>query len=250
MINKWESEMMKRHITFAILVIAALSCKKEEPRTLRIYRNGEFEREVDVTGWEVNEDVIELGMFYYPWQGEDSIDYRGCYFHGFKKYVEEHPYHLLEVNGTVTGSIIDMLWNVQDCKKILTVVYDLGSSPPPEKYNLESLMYLPNLIGVSVRIDSVEDFKKLDSIPSHLRIYVTCNRVTEEAFEKMSRYNNIRVLEVKARWDSISYSGVKHLWRLKDLRYLVSLYPIPFVGFDSTHFPKLRSIDSFPLPPL
>lgn len=79
-------------------VLLALSCSKEaeevastpssepQPCTLRIYRDGEFERAVDVTDWELGEDVIHLSgynsyandsfCYYYPWRGEDSIDYR------------------------------------------------------------------------------------------------------------------------------------------------------------------------------
>ena len=84
-------------LVIGLLLIGVLGCKKQaeilssqqaqpEPRTLRIYRDGIFERKIDVSGWEVGEDVIHLSgynsyandsfCYYYPWRGEDSIDYR------------------------------------------------------------------------------------------------------------------------------------------------------------------------------
>ncbi|TKJ37889.1 hypothetical protein CEE36_10905 [candidate division TA06 bacterium B3_TA06] len=69
-----------------LITLIASDCKKEH--RLRVYNNGVFEHKINITGWDVNEDLVKLGGFYYPWQGEDSIDYRGCYFCEGKKYVE------------------------------------------------------------------------------------------------------------------------------------------------------------------
>ena len=84
-------------LAIGIILTVLPGCKKEvespppehaqpEPRWLRVYHDGEFKWEIDVSGWEVGEDVIHLSgynsyandsfCYYYPWQGEDSINYR------------------------------------------------------------------------------------------------------------------------------------------------------------------------------
>lgn len=232
-----------------LITLIASDCKKEH--WLRVYNNGVFEHKIDITGWEVNEDLVKLGGFYYPWQGEDSIDYRGCYFCEGKKYVEDYAVrYLLEVNGVVVGLYLYdvMLHQVPDHSKILTVVYTGTADSFIRKYGAGVLRAFPNLVGVHISIDSLTEFHRLDSIPSYLRLYVECSCVSNEAFELLSRHLNIRALEIRGDWNKISYDGVRHLWDLKDLRFIASLYPIPFVGFDSTNFPKLREIDSSPIP--
>ena len=45
--------------------------------------------------------MVELCAFYYPWQGEDSIDFNG---HGYDvNSGTEYPWFFLNVNGKVVG---------------------------------------------------------------------------------------------------------------------------------------------------
>lgn len=80
------------------MIVLALSCAKEkskepstEERWLRITYEGDSiwwgSNSINITGWKLGEETIyfwdvERGFpdawigFHYPWQGEDSIDYR------------------------------------------------------------------------------------------------------------------------------------------------------------------------------
>lgn len=241
---------MKKVVIFAILLAlaAALGCKKE--RWLRVYNAGEFEDSINVTGWEVNEDVVWLDEFYYPWQGEDSIDYSGgYYFYKGRKLLDEDPGPLLTVNGKTVGITIDYplevfaIYEAFDSSKIITIDY---SDPwlDEQNYNLATLERFPNLVGVQIGLDSRTDLEKLDSIPSSLRLYVSCGYATDEALEFISRYPNIRTLGVGERWVKVSPDGVKHIWKLKELRSLATPHDYLFRGWNSRHLPKLRELYS------
>jgi len=243
-----ERSILKFAAVLAFVLAAMLGCKKE--RWLRTYKNGVFEDSINVTGWEVNEDVVWLGELYYPWQGEDSIDYSGgYYFYKGKKVLDENPAPLLTVNGKTVGIAIDWplevfaIYEAFDSSKIITIDY---SDPwmDEHNYNLATLERFPNLVGVRIDLDSRTDLEKLDSISSSLRLYVFCDYATDEALEFISRYPNIRTLGVRERWVKVSPNGVKHIWKLKELRSLATPYGYLFRGWNSRHLPKLRELYS------
>jgi len=87
-------------LVMGIILISSPGCKKK-PRWLRIYCEGEFEDSINVTGWEVNEDVVGIRRWGYPWQGEDSISY-SFYLPSYDTTLLP-PYTYLVVNGRLVG---------------------------------------------------------------------------------------------------------------------------------------------------
>ncbi|TKJ37893.1 hypothetical protein CEE36_10925 [candidate division TA06 bacterium B3_TA06] len=153
--------MKKRSILkFAAVLAFALAampgCKKQ--RWLRLYHEAMFEDSIavfvdsiNITGWEVNEDVVELGYFYYPWQGEDSI-----YFREGSHYYEEEcypyvppPLFLLEVNGKIVGLRTNPISSVSDSSDIITIIYEPWANDDTIHYEL-SVDRFPNLVGVTL----------------------------------------------------------------------------------------------------
>jgi len=211
-------------LAIGLLLIGVLGCKKEavpptseqaqqEPSWLRIYHDGVFKDSINVTGWEVNEDVIELGGFYYPWQGEDSIDYNTNLDFGHGP--EPSWFMLLNVNGKLVGVEPNeySLSSIQHPELILTLS---GSA------DTVILKKLPNLVGVPVFIHSSKDVDELASIPKNLRLYVQCSNITNADLRKLTRFPNIRVLGIESLSDSLKTTarGFRALRRMKELRML------------------------------
>ena len=165
--------MKKRSILkFAAVLAFALAampgCKKE--RWLRTYRNGVFEDSINVTGWEVNEDVVRLGDFYYPWQGEDSIYFR----EGSHYFVEEcypfvpPPYYLLEVNGKIVGLRTNPISSVPDSSEIITIIYDPWVNDDTIHYEPSVINRFPNLVGVTIG----DIYIRIVDVPIHDYFYI------------------------------------------------------------------------------
>ena len=254
--------MKKRSILkFAAVLAFALAampgCKKQ--RWLRVYYNGKFVDSINVTGWEVNEDVVPLSCnFYYPWQGEDSIDCREASDY----YKEENhpnvppPGFLLEVNGKIVGLRTHPVSFVPDSSDIITIIYEykpwpLGDTIHYEHYELSVLESFPNLVGVTINdmcINGVDGiFPILDSIPSHLRLYLWCHCWYDEQLEVLSRYPNIRVLIMRGTVEGLTPAGFQHLRKLKQLRVLAVPsfeYDYLFQGRNAKYLPKLRKLFS------
>jgi len=212
--------MLKRSFIFAMFVLAVLGCEKEsvpqpkeEPRWLRIYRDGVFKDSINVTGWEKNEDVIEFSAFYYPWQGEDSIDYNTNLDFGHGP--EPSWFVLLNVNGKLVG--VDpnnySISSIQHPELILTLSGEADT---------EDLKKFPNLVGMSVFIHSSKDVDELASIPKNLRLYLQCSNITNADLRKLTRFPNIRVLGIEYGNDSLNITerGFKAFRRMKELRVL------------------------------
>lgn len=238
---------MFKQITILCLVVLAGSvvfCRKEaapqpEPRTLRIYCDGVLKREIDITDWEVNEDVVVLGYFYYPWQGEDSINY-DCYdpWEG-QRWL---PAMFLHVNGKLVGVSTDIMApeDIPDPERIVTVMYYYY-----EKGYVEDLQLFPNLIGALVTIDSSQGLKKLDSISSNLRLYLDCYRITNSDLRKLAQFQNIRILALD-NCNGVTNCGFRHLRKFKELRRLRVLYMPHITQRGLRHLkylPKLRYVD-------
>ncbi len=212
-------------LAIGILLIGVLGCKKQaeilssqqvqpEQRWLRIYHDGVFKDSINVTGWEKNEDVIELlGGFYYPWQGEDSIDYNTNldFGHG-----PEPSWSILNVNGKLVGLEPGAFFSFAGIKHPELILTLSGEA------DTEDLKKFPNLVGMSVFIHSSKDVDELASIPKNLRLYVQCINITNADLRKLTRFPNIRVLGIEYGNDSLNITerGFKAFRRMKELRLL------------------------------
>jgi len=221
-------------LAIGLILIGVLGCKKEavpptseqaqhEPRMLRIYRDGVLKREIDVTDWEVNEDVVRLIAFYYPWQGEDSIDYNTYY-----DYFGRGPvrcWFVLNVNGKLVGVDPNIIppSKIEHPEWIITLI-GVGDS-------LNILKPFPNVVGVTTYTNSSEEIETLASIPSNLRLYVECSNITNRDLRRLARFSTIRALHVersdryRGYWSSggghnPTRCGFRALRRMKELRVL------------------------------
>jgi hypothetical protein len=228
----------------SILVLAGLGCKKE--RWLRVYHAGVFKDSINVTGWEPNEDVVRFGDFYYPWQGEDSIDYT------LESYFWEDGETSLEIGESWSYGVYLIVNN-----KIVGLGYD--NIIPPDFNSTSSIITLlpeqrvlgfwkefdrfPNLIGVRIGLDAKTEFDIIDSIPSAIRLYLGLGNAADDDLRKLAKYKNIRVLILVG---DFRRKGVLNLLRLNEMRILeVSetkvLYTRPL-----KLLPHLRRIDTYP----
>ncbi len=235
-----------------VLVFFALGCKKE--RWLRVYYDGEFVDSINVTGWEPNEDVVPLSCnFYYPWQGEDSIDCREASDYYKKENYPNvpPPLFLLEVNGKIVGLRTNPFSSIPDSSGIITIVYEPWARGHEDTihYELSVLERFPNLVGVT--IDNIDIggvngiFPILDSIPPHLRLYLWCSCWRDEQLEVLSRYPNIRVLVMRGAREGLTPAGLQHLWKLSELRELCVPswdHTYMFEGENAKRLPKLRKL--------
>jgi len=212
-------------ITILCLTMLAVFCAREknvepatEKRWLRVYHDGEFKWRIDVTDWEINEDVIHMGYFYYPWQGEDSIDYTE-YASGYETSYFGGPY--LKVNGKVVGVNLGRVPSseIQNPEKIITATIDEWEL----ELDPEDLKNLPNLIGIWWGGYSGLFFGTLKAIPSHIRLYLILNNITDADFRELSKLENIRVLQIDS--DSLTYHGLRYLCRFKELRRFELISP-------------------------
>lgn len=235
-------------LAIGLVLTGLLSCTSKqkstqltaEPRTLRIYRDGVFEYSIDVSGWEVNEDVVILDHFYYPWQGEDSIDY-DCYL-PFESEKIWGDAMVLNVNGKMVGVSTDLrppdkIARPEDIKTVMSY-YD-------DKDIIRYLKFFSNLIGVRIDIDSTQELKRLDSIPMDLKLYVDCNRLSNNDLKKISRFHNIRMLAL-VDCSKITDRGLRHIRRLNGLRRVRILYMPQITEEGLKHLrslPKLRILD-------
>lgn len=180
-------------LAIGVILISSLGCE-EKPHWLRIYCEGEFKDSINVRGWRKNEDVVKIDEYYYPWQGEDSINYS---FHvPFYDTTLLRPYSYLNVNGRLVG--VDpfgvRIENIPYKEEVLTLMkYDTN-------YKL-----LPNLVMLPVGISSIDGISYLDSLPRNLRLYVYIYSslaygdvgIIPEVLPRLVRFRNIRVLEIK-----------------------------------------------------
>ena len=234
-------------LAIGLLLIGLPGCKKE-PHWLRIYWEGEFEDSINVTGWEKNEDVVRLGpYFYYPWQGEDSISYSFSVTLNDTTYVSVYSY--LVVNGRLVG-IDPFSVNIDKlpCKEEILTLRRYDSN-----YTL-----LPNLVMMGVRIDSVDDIERLDSIPRNIRLYVYIASVfasvdfIPEVLPKISRFRNVRVLEMDIQKEHVdsNLAWMRWLCRMRRLRRITIGVPDGTTEWEEAMIesrlrclPKLRAVE-------
>ncbi len=230
------------------LILTGLPGCKKEPRWLRIYRDGEFVDSINVTDWEKNEDVVKLGpYFYYPWQGEDSINYSFSVTLNDTTYVSVYSY--LVVNGRLVG-IDPFSVNIDKlpCKEEILTLRRYDSN-----YTL-----LPNLVMMGVRIDSVDDIERLDSIPRNIRLYVYIASVfasvdfIPEVLPKISRFRNVRVVEMDIQKEHVdsNLAWMRWLCRMRRLRRITIGVPEFTTELEKARIesrlkclPKLRAVE-------
>jgi len=237
-------------LAIGLVLTGLLSCTDKqkstqltaEPRWLRVYHDGEFKWKIDVSEWEVGEDVIDLGFFYYPWQGEDSIDYDYHVPEEFLPYLDSlnhHRYskeelrkiygnpqypHSLNVNGKWVGLDIYAfpLRFIPHRESLLTVWQeDVGFDD--DTFFLEDLRSFPNPLIASLWLGSKLEtrekrLKELEALPSHIRLVVSCKDVTDEDLKRLSKLQNIREIYINS--DRITNKGLSYLGNLKELRVL------------------------------
>jgi|GEM_PF-1745078 len=210
-------------LAVGVILISSLGCE-EKPHWLRIYCEGEFKDSINVRGWRKNEDVVKIDEYYYPWQGEDSINYS---FH-VPSYDTTllRPYSYLNVNGRLVG--VDpfgvRIENIPYKEEVLTLMrYDTN-------YKL-----LPNLVMLPRGICSVDDIDRLDSMPRNLRLYVYIYSssaygdvdIIPEVLPRLVRFRNIRVLEMKLIWKNFEddLPWTRWLCRMRGVRRVIFRIP-------------------------
>lgn len=175
-----------------------------EPKWLVITREGIWEKDIDVSGLVPGEDDIELGSdppLYYPWQGEDSIDYRTG--EGF-----------LWVNGKLVGvefryADLTALKKPQD---ILTANINDRTLAIPD------LSEFPNLVVATVWPIDDNTAGKLSAIPQKVRLYLNCDELSDTGLARLCTFSNVRGLELGFASEYITPRGIKDLGKLKKLK--------------------------------
>lgn len=218
---------MKRILILALFALAVPACRNEEQaqpqerRWLKVYFEGEFEDSVDITGWEVGEDVVCLRAFYYPWQGEDSINYDN-YFDYWEWGPGSHRcWFVLNVNGKLVG--IDPVpispSKIEHPGNVLTLLEGHYSI-------MDFLDSFPNLVGIKISVTK-KTVDELSTYPSNIRWYVSCFNITNADLRRLSRHSNIRALEIEkcnnwggGRRHNPAVGGFRALRRMKELRVL------------------------------
>lgn len=234
-------------LAIGVIFISSLGCE-EKPHWLRIYCEGEFKDSINVRGWKKNEDVVRLGpYFYYPWQGEDSISYSFSVTLNDTTYVSVYSY--LVVNGRLVG-IDPFSVNIDKlpCKEEILTLRRYDSN-----YTL-----LPNLVMMPVRICSTDDIKELDSIPRNIRLYVYIASVfasvdfIPEVLPKISRFRNVRVLEMDIQKEHIdsNLAWMRWLCRMRRLRRITIGVPEATTELEKARiesrlkcFPRIRVVE-------
>ncbi len=210
-------------LVMGIILISSPGCEKK-PCWLRIYREGEFKDSIDVREWRENEDVVKISRFYYPWQGEDSIDYS---FHvpSYDTTILP-PYSYLNVNGRLVG-VDPVKVRIEDIpykEEVLTLMkYDTN-------YKL-----LPNLVMLPVGISSIDGISYLDSLPRNLRLYVYIYSslaygdvgIIPEVLPRLVRFRNIRVLKIELMGKSFEgdLPWTRWLCRMRGVRRVIFWIP-------------------------
>lgn len=202
--------ILRSLLSFGLLMILlGLACKEaglqssvpnEDPNWLVVTRDGVWEKEVDVSGWEITEDVVELGDYpiftYYPWQGEDSIEY-------------SLDHNLLWVNGRLVGI---NLWSVEpeeigDLEDILTVWGGVEDA--------ERLEAFPNLLTAYFILEEGDNLEVLNTLPERVRLSVRCG---DAELKHLAGFANLRGVDVFI--DKGRGHELRHLRGLADLRIL------------------------------
>jgi len=231
-----------KQITILCLVLLAGTCSKDkseevagEPRWLRITYEGDSiwwgSDSINITGWKPGEETVyfwdvERGFpdawigFYYPWQGEDSIDY---------SYDDEG---FLWVNGKLVAGSYSKLAVLEDSSFIDVVtleadyyyfIHEVIYPDPPLEINIKELVRFPNLSLLEVDIQEWFDrvpriIDTLNQVPQDIDIYVSYGGSTKKYIKQISGIRNLKKLYIYSRdlanWDLMQLLGAKSLKKL------------------------------------
>ncbi len=190
-------------VILALLLPITVTCKKQ---TLVITEEGEFKREIDITGWDPGEDFVYLsywdGGFHYPWQGEDSLDYR----------IEDD---LLWVNGKLVGANLTLVafTDLSNPEEIVTVYTYAGQLPELKRF--------PNLVAVDAEEIVDADLKHLEGLTKLRLLELDVTDITDAGLAHLKGLKNLRELGLIGT--QITDAGLAHLKGLKNLKGLYLL---------------------------
>ncbi|MBN2380831.1 hypothetical protein JXM67_13615 [candidate division WOR-3 bacterium] len=165
-----------------------------------VTEDGEFVYSVDVTWWEKGENMVQIGLWLYPWQGEDTLEYR----------IEEN---LLWVRDTAVG--IDLTGKASiflpEPNKITTVIVD-GA-------HLSQVAGYKDLKALTVYdLDRVVDIFSSTRLSSHLKADLT--PLTELGDLKALVLEDTRITDEDMKYIG-NLAELRELWMSSDYFFLV-----------------------------
>jgi hypothetical protein len=227
----------------------------EKGKTLIITHRGEPYIVYDVSGWEPGEDVVGFYLpkpfprmdeerapllFFYPWHGEDSIDYK----------VDPEP---LTVNGKIVGGILSPIESINilgdeeiDIEQIdlrTQGILTLTTQEFEPEYTIRRLRRFPDLEVVFMYLDRISYaysdcfvwnealhykekcwlskwlyFRDLKQVTEIADLYLYIEGVRDAELWFLRNFNKLKGLWIES--DSITDAGLKHLAKLSGLRTL------------------------------
>ncbi|MBD3285532.1 hypothetical protein GF338_04265 [candidate division WOR-3 bacterium] len=196
-----------------ILSLTVTYLQQYENRKIVITCEGKSAGEIDITGWIPGDELIyfskhsprfETYSYYYPWQGEDSLDYR----------IEDG---LLFVNGKVVGVYLQeiLFTDLPNPELILSVYAD--------SEDISKLKQLPNLVAVIMGKTDDNDLINLKDLTNlKLLSFDVKPEITDSGLAHLEGLANLR--ELNLNYADITNAGLTHLQNLMNLRKLNLMY--------------------------
>lgn len=174
-------------VIFCLGIYLSASLLYGSEQYLVITEEGQYVREIDVTGWQPGEDFVyffaDEGSYQpYLWQGEDSLDY-------------QITYDSLWVFGKLVGLNIGWMESgeIENRGQIQYL------SVPPDR--LSVLKDFPNVVAVEIgspQEDELElDLRPLYSVKNLRALFLLKSEVTDETMNVISGLSELRVLDLK-----------------------------------------------------
>lgn len=217
-------------LAIGLLLMGLSGCKKEnlpsDARWLKTTCRGKYAGWTDsvkTNGWVVGKDIVSLfdpttmDGFYYPWQGEDSLDFR---IEESVKEIDErksdrlvHAYsakNCLWVNDKLVGGYYSELCLLPDStlKNILTIEADYGyyqyisgRFDPERVFTIEALKRFSRLSVISTDIDYYfnqreQAINTLKMLPPGISVYLTYGVLSGEDVGELAGINELKSLNI------------------------------------------------------